>query len=125
MELGELAQQVEGFDALPPREKIRLFAWYLHAHKGKESFDNAAIRGCYDELHLAQPNIAMYLPRLAESKPPDLVKVGGGYKLIRSVRSSLDAKYGVHQSVVHVSKLLSELPNKVPDLAEKVFLFEG
>ena len=56
MELSELVQQVEGFDALPPREKIRLFAWFLHTHKRKDSFDNAAVRACYDELHLTDPN---------------------------------------------------------------------
>ena len=125
MELSELVEQVEGFDMLPTREKIRLFAWYLHAHKLKDSFDNATIRACYHELHLTDPNVAKYLPRLADSKPPDLVKVRGGYKLERSVRSALDAKYGVHHSVVHVSKLLSALPNKVPDLAERVFLVEA
>jgi hypothetical protein len=125
MELHELVQQVEGFDALPPREKIRLFAWHLHTHKGKGSFDNATIRRCYDELHLAPPNVAQYLPRLAESTPPDFVKVAGGYKLERSVRTGLDVKYGVHQSVVHVSKLLADLPSKVPNLAEKTFLVEA
>jgi hypothetical protein len=125
MQLSELVQQVEGFDGLPPREKIRLFAWHLHIHKTKESFDNAAIRGCYDELHLAQPNVALYLPRLAKAKPPDLVKVKGGYKLERSIRGALDMKYGVHESVARVSKILSDLPGKVPDMAEKAFLAEA
>jgi hypothetical protein len=125
MELKELVEQAEGFDTFPTREKIRLFAWHLHINRGKEFFDNAAIRACYDELHLAVPNVAMYLPRLAESKPPDLVKVRGGYKLERSVRANLDAKYSVHHSIVHVSKLLADLPGKVPDLAEKTFLAEA
>lgn len=125
MELSELVAQVEGFEALPTRDKIRLFAWHLHTHKGRETVDNAAIRSCYDELHLTQPNVAMYLPRFAEAKPPDLVKVKGGYKLERSVRTSLDAKYGVHHSVVQVSRLLIDLVGKVPDLAEKNFLAEA
>ncbi len=125
MELADLAAQVDGFDNLPPREKIRLFAWHLHTNGGKDVFDNAMIRSCYDQLHLAVPNVAMYLPRLAEAKPPDLVKVKGGYKLERSVRAALDAKYGVHYSVVQVSKLLADLPGKVPDLAEKNFLVEA
>src|SRR5260370_23190749 len=67
----------------------------------------------------------MYLPRLAASRPPDFVKVKGGYKLERSVRANLDAKYGVHRSIVQVSKLLADLPGKVPDLAEKNFLTEA
>ncbi len=125
MDLRDLVEQVEAFDALPPREKIRLFAWHLHTNNGKELFDNASIRACYDELHLASPNVAMYLPRFAESRPPDLIKIKGGYKLERSVRAALDAKYGVHQSVVQVSKLLADLPGKVPDLAEKSFLAEA
>jgi hypothetical protein len=125
MELKELAEQVEGFDALPPREKIRVFAWHLHTNRSKEVFDNAAIRACYQELHLADPNVTKYLPRMADSRPPDLVKVRGGYKLERSVRVSLDAKYGIHHSVVQVSNLLAKLPGKVPDLAEKNFLIEA
>jgi hypothetical protein len=125
MELRELVEQAKGFDTFPPREAIRLFAWHLHTNKGKEFFDNAAIRACYGELHLAAPNVAIYLPRLAASKPPDLVKVKGGYKLERSVRANLDAKYGVHRSVVQISKLLGDLPGKVPDLAEKNFLAEA
>ena len=125
MELKELIEQVEGFDALPPREKIRLFAWHLHANKAREAFDNAAIRACYDELHIADPNVSKYLTRMAEARPPDLVKIGGNYKLERSVRASLDTKYGVHHSVVQVSKLLADLPGKVPDLAEKNFLIEA
>jgi hypothetical protein len=125
MELTELVGQVDDFDNLAPREKIRLFAWHLHANKGVEVFDNAAIRACYEELYLAVPNIAMYLPRFAEAKPPDLVKVKGGYKLERAIRASLDAKYGVHHSVVQVSKLLADLPGKVPDITEKNFLVEA
>jgi hypothetical protein len=125
MELKDLAAQVEGFDALPPREKIQLFAWHLHTNKGKETFDNAAIRTCYDELHIAAPNVAMYLPRMAGSRPPDVVKIRGGYKLERSIRAAFDAKYSVHDSIVQISKLLSSLPGKVPDLAEKNFLLEA
>jgi hypothetical protein len=125
MELVDLAVQVDGFDNLRPREKIRLFAWHLHSNKGKDVFDNAAIKACYDELNLAVPNVAMYLPRFAEAKPPDLVKIKGGYKLERSIRAALDEKYGVHQSVVQISKLLADLPGKVPDIAEKNFLVEA
>jgi hypothetical protein len=108
MELADLVQQVEGFDKLPPREKIRVFAWWLHTYRTKEAFNNADIRACYDQLHMSQPNVAMYLIRMAEYKPPDVVTVKGGYKLERSVRSVLDAKYGIHHSVVQVSKLLSD-----------------
>jgi len=125
MELADLVQQVEGFDKLPPRETIRLFAWWLHSHQAKETFNNADIRACYDLIHMAQPNVALYLPRMAEFKPADVVKMRGGYKLERTVRSALDARYGIHHSVVRVSKLLADLPDKVPGLAEKAFLQEA
>jgi hypothetical protein len=125
MELRDFVAQLEGFNGLPPREKIRLFAWYLHTYRGQDAFDNAAIRACYDELHMPDPNVAKYLPRMEAFKPPDLVSVKGGYKLERTVRISLDEKYGVHHTVVQVSKLLTDVIGKVPDLAEQTFLAEA
>jgi hypothetical protein len=123
MELADLVNQVSGFDEAPPREKIQLLAWFLHTHKGKEVFANADIRACFSELHMADPNVAKYLSRMVEYK--DLMKVRDGFKLERAARITLDAKYGTHHSVVQVSKLLTDLPGKVPDLAEKNFLAEA
>ena|SRR5262245_37573407 len=54
-----------------------------------------------------------------------LVKERGAFKLAHTVRAELDKKYGVHYSVVQVSRLLTDLPGKVPDLAEKNFLAEA
>jgi hypothetical protein len=125
MELKDFVEQVSHFDALRPREKIQLFAWYLHTHRSTETFDYEAIRNCYKELHLIPDDVSVYIPRMAACSPPDLVKQRGSYKLARSVRSTLDAKYGVHRSVVQVSKLLSDLPDKVPDIAERTFLHEA
>jgi hypothetical protein len=123
MELADLVNQVSGFDTSTPREKIQIFAWFLHAHRNRDVFDNVDIRACFAELHLADPNVAKYLPRLVDYK--DLMKVKGGFKLERAIRTALDAKYGVHHSVVRVSKLLAELPDKVPGVAEKAFLLEA
>jgi len=124
MQLHELVEQVPGFDAAAPKEKIKLFAWWLHAHGGKEQFGPVDIRGCYDKLHIDEPPaLATYLTRMGEAK--DLLKEKGQYKLARSVRSDLDKKYGIHQTVVQVSKLLTDLVGKVPDLAERDFLDEA
>jgi hypothetical protein len=123
MELAELADQVGGFDQLQPREKIKLFAWFLHTHKNLEVVDNAAIRGCFSELHLVDPNVAKYLPRMVGYR--DFMKVKGGYRLERAVRMEFDKLYGLHHSVVQVSKLLAELPSKVPNVAERAFLDEA
>jgi hypothetical protein len=124
MELQELVEQVPGFNAAGPKDRIKLFAWWLHIHGGKELFGPVDIRGCYDKLHIDEPPaLATYLARMADAK--DLLKEKGQYKLARSVRAELDKKYGVHYSVVQVSKLLADLPGKVPDLAEKNFLAEA
>jgi hypothetical protein len=125
MELADLVNQVTAFDTSSPREKLRLLAWFLHTHRGKDTFNPADIKACFDQLHMVQVNIALNLNRMAERTPPDLLKERKGFKLARGVRNELDAKYGVHHSVVQVSKLLAELPGKVPDLAEKNFLAEA
>ena len=123
MELPDLVGQVDNFGDLPPREKIRLFAWWLHAHKGVELFGNEAIRGCYKTVHLPPDQIAKYLGRMVDNG--DLVKERGSLKLGRAVRTQLDAIYGVHPTVIQVSKMLADLPGNVPDLAEKAFLDEA
>ncbi|RVG14962.1 hypothetical protein [Sinorhizobium meliloti] len=125
MLLADFVQQVDGFDTLSPKEKIKLFGWYLHVHKALTSFDNEAIRACFKQLHLPSPDVSVYLPRMAAAKPPELLKERSRYRLGRGVRSELDKKYGVHQSVVQVSKLLSDLPDRVPNIAERAYLREA
>jgi hypothetical protein len=123
MELVDLINKVSGFDQLSPRDKIKIFAWFLHAYRDRETFDNTAIRACFAELHLADPNVAKYLPRMVDYK--DLVKTKGNFKLERSVRVDLDKKYGVHHSVVAVNRILTDLPEKVPRIDERSFLQEA
>lgn len=125
MELSDLVVLVNGFDKLPPREKIRLFGWYLHTYKAAESFDLEAIRSCYKQLHLVPDQISTYVANMIKAKPPDLIKERGVLRLSRTVRASLDASYGLHQTTVAVSKLLAELPNAVPNLTERAFLAEA
>ncbi|MBB4429111.1 hypothetical protein GGD66_007711 [Bradyrhizobium sp. CIR48] len=124
MELRDLVDQVPGFDAAAPKEKIKLFAWWVHTHGGKEFFGPAEIRWCYDTLHIDEPAaLATYISRLADAK--EVIAEKGKYKLARSVRSDLDKKYGVHHSVVAVSKILTDLPSKVPTVEERAFLQEA
>ena len=124
MQLQELVEQVPGFDGAVPKESIKLFAWWLHTYGGKELFGPVDIRGCYNKLHIDEPPaIATYLTRMLAAK--DLLKEKNQYKLGRSVRADLDKKYGVHHSVVVVSKLLTDLIGKVPNLAEQNFLTEA
>jgi len=123
MELRDLVEQVSNFDTASPKEQIKLLAWWLHTHQAKDLFGPGDIRACYDSLHMLQQAIATYLMRLEADKA--LIREKALYKLSRNVRAELDKKYGVHQSVIIVDKLLSELPSKVPDLAEQAFLVEA
>ncbi len=125
MELADLVTQVADFDTFKPREKIRLFAWFLHARKNIEILDNVSIRACYRELHLQPDEVNVYTKLMMGYASPDLIKEKNGFKLARSIRTELDKKYGVHQSVVQTSKLLFELRGNIPDLAEQNFLNEA
>jgi hypothetical protein len=124
MELVDLIEQVSGFDASPPKEKIKLFAWWLHTHVSKELFGPAEIRSCFDKIHIDEPAaVATYLSRMVDSK--DLLKEKGQYKLGRSARAELDKKYGVHHSVVAINKILTDLSAQVPNIAQREFLQEA
>jgi hypothetical protein len=125
-QLRELVDQVTAFDTAGAKEQIKLIAWWLHVHDGRELFGPAEVRACYARLHLDEPPaLATYLTRMAEARPADLLKEKGKYKLARQARVDLDKKYGVHTSIVAVSKLLSELPDKIPNVNERAFLSEA
>jgi hypothetical protein len=123
MELRDLVSQVSGFDQLQPRDRIKLFAWFLHTYRNRETFDNAAVRACFSELHLVDPPVSKYLPRMVDYK--DLMRVQGNFKLERAVRVELDKRYGVHQSIIQVSNILAALPAQIPNVAERTFLDEA
>jgi hypothetical protein len=125
MTLAELLSQVPQFDSLPTNDKICLFGWYLQTFRHAETFGNSAIRDCFRQIDAPDPQVSVYLPRMAARKPPLLVRVRGEYKLEGSLKRSLDAKYGIHQHAVIVTKLLSELPTKIPNLAERAFMSEA
>jgi hypothetical protein len=124
MKLSELVEQVAEFDTAAPKERIKLFAWWIHVHGGREFFGPADIRACFDNLHIDEPPaLATYLSRLADAK--DFIAERGKYKLARSVRSEFDKQYGVHHSVIAVDKILTDLPAKVPSVEERAFLQEA
>lgn len=124
MQLNELVEQVIGFDTSAPKDKIKLLAWWLHVHDGKEFFGPVDIRACFNKLHIDEPSaLATYLNRMVDAK--GLLAERGKYKLARTVRSELDKQYGVHHSVVAVDKILTDLPAKVPSIEERAFLQEA
>jgi hypothetical protein len=125
MELAEFASMVPGFDGMLDREKVRHFAWYLHSYRKMEVFATGDVRKCFEEIRLVAPNVSLHLTRMAEVKPPGLIGSKGKYKLHRRDMTELDGRYGAHPATVAASKLLTDLPAKVPDLAERAFLEES
>lgn len=125
MTVKEFVAAVPNFAKLPHPEKILHFGWFLHTHGGKERFDQAAVRACYQDQHLPEPNYSEQFKRLLERRPKVLLQDSGGYRLEHSVRSKLDEKYGQHETTIALSKMLKELPGKISDQAEKLFLSEA
>ena len=125
MQLAEFVAEVRVFEGLQPREQIKLFGWFLHPHGNAPSFDNDTIRACFRHLHMATPEVHKILPRMADTKPPELLRHNGGYRLARQTRLPLDERYGTAPRVVAITRLLADLPPKVPSHTESVFLVEA
>ncbi len=125
MDLREFVGAVPNFAKLGHPDRILHFGWYLHTHKGKNHFSQAEIRGCYKDLHMDEPNLSGQFSRLIAKKPKVLLLDADGYYLEHSQREALDKKYGQHETTIALSKLLSDLPGKISNEAEKHFLSEA
>jgi hypothetical protein len=113
-----------GFDDWQHAEKIRFFAWQLHSTAAKPRFTTGDMRGCFERLNLSQPgNLSQQLAQLVQQK--QLLKDGQGYALEKRVRDSFEEQFGQRPSTVNVTKLLLELPSKVPDPLAREFLDEA
>lgn len=123
MQLTEFIAGVSRFGQLTHTEKIRLLGWYLHTFGGFERFDAAKLRTCYQELHLTPPDFSTYLKRMSERK--ELLKDSRGYRLEGTIRRQFDTRLNSNPTVVAVSKILSDLPSRVPSVTEKAFLNEA
>jgi hypothetical protein len=124
MDVIDFISSVDGFDALSTHDKICAFAWFLHEYKSAQTFGNSDIRECFRAAHLVSPDVSVYLPRLADKKPAELIRVKGAYKLEGTLRRALDEKFSCQRAVA-ITKLLSGLPDQIPDLAERAFLSEA
>jgi hypothetical protein len=125
MELKEFVAAVPHFATLGHPDKILHFGWYLHTHKQKAFFSQAEIRACYKEHHMEPPNLSDAFTRLVSKKPKVMLLEKGSYKLEHSTRTKLDEKYGQHENTILISQLLNDLPGKIPDVAERLFLSEA
>lgn len=126
MELDDLVRAIPNLARLSHAEKIKVFAWHLHTHRKMDRFDQAAIRACYDKLHYAKPsNFGPYFAQLQNKKPPVILKDRRGYRLEGQVREAFDAKHGTRPLTIVVDTMLADLPGKVPNEAERLFLTEA
>jgi hypothetical protein len=124
MTLGELADAVPDFASWKHADRIRLFAWFLHRHEGKPRFQPADVRRLYGALSLVEPaNYTRMLESLREAK--SLLRDADGLHLVKGLRDEFDKKYGQRPTRIAVHDLLTSLPGRVPNLAERVFLEEA
>lgn len=125
-QLENLVQSIPEFNSWIHAEKIRFFAWVLHSAEKKDRFTTRDIRRCFSNLHIEPPSsIAPFLTAMEKAKPKQVLKDKGGYYLERRVRDDYERRYGLAATTVSVRQLVLELPDKVPDLAEKDFLNEA
>jgi hypothetical protein len=107
-------------------DQIRYFAWYIHRDQGKHTFSSSDIAKCYDELALRKPtSIGPFLTQMCDGKAKQMLRTREGYRLERATLEQLDSKFGTRSITIQVTKLLEELPGRVPDIAEREFLKEA
>lgn len=126
MNLSEFVRSIPNFSAKNHPERIRAFGWFLHTEEHQDRFSTADMTACYDAADLDQPaNMRRFLDSLAEKRPPELLKDSRGYRLSQPVRERLDAELGKADTVIVVEKMLTDLPGKISDEGEKLFLQEA
>ena len=125
-DLKDFVSRVPEYSGWNHAEKIKFFAWFLHTLEAKPYVNGADIAVCYSTLHDEQPSsIAPFLSNMEKKTPKEAIKESRGYSLVKKVRDELDATYLKRRTTVMVEKLLADLPGKIPDHAERVFLEEA
>lgn len=124
-ELQDFVASTTGFYRKSAVDQLLIMAWFLGARQQRICFSPLDMRQCFRKVGLEAPDMSVYLPRLASKKPPQLIKEKGNYRLSGTVSRELDKKYGINPTVVAISQILSALPEKIPDIAERAFLFEA
>lgn len=124
-EIHDFAGSIPGFYRKTSVEQLLALAWFAEARQERVGFDGAFLRQSFRDAGLDAPDFSVYLPRLAAKKPPQLVKERTGYRLAASMRRELDKQLGGDPTVVAVAKALTDLPARLPDLAERTYLSEA
>jgi hypothetical protein len=125
-QLRDLVRRVDNYAAWNHAEKIKFFAWFLHSHMGVDRLKAADLKRRYDDLHEEPPsNIGPFLNEMEKRKPKVFIKDSRGYYLVGSLRNAFDSAYGQREITVQVTRLLSDLPDKIPSLVERDFFNEA
>lgn len=125
MELREFIARVPDFARLQQPDRVIHFGWFIHTQRNRQRFDQPAIRACYDDLSMEEPNLSLIFRRLLEKRPKVILQDGSGYFLEHKTREALDKKYGLHETTIALSQMLKDLPGQVSDEAERLFLSEA
>ena len=125
MELSEFTALVSNFSSLAQTDQILHFAWYLHTFRNKETVDQAAVRGCFKERHMDEPNLSLLFKRIIDRRPKVVLASGSGFRLESKIREQFDKEYGQHETTIAVTQMMKDLIGKVSDQGEKVFLAEA
>ncbi|MDP9012663.1 MAG: hypothetical protein M3O41_08435, partial [Pseudomonadota bacterium] len=118
----EEIKALDGFSALAHSDKIKLFMWWLHTHRGRDRVKPREVLYCYEKLSLVPTNVATAMDRLEGQK--QLVKNSQGYRLEMTIADALTAKYGQRDATIQVARLLTELPSRLANLKERAYLDE-
>lgn len=123
--LSEFVHGVSGFAGMSHADKIRHFVWYLHTEKRREELRVQDVRECFEAVHLDLPaNLARSVDALTEGRPPTLLKKGGSYRMHATARSALAHLCRKPESTVLVESALAELPAKLRNDSERLYLEE-
>lgn len=125
MDIGEFVRSIPNFASKSHLERIKAFGWFLHSERRQETFSPLDITKCYRTAHLDEPsNMSVFVKGLAEKKSPELLKDARGFRLTQPVRDQLDRELGKAEMVIVVEKRLADLPGKITDQGERLYLTE-
>ena len=125
MTLEDLAQAVPNFASLNHADKIKLFVWWLHSHDAKAYVQPKDVGACYAKLRISPPaDMGSFFRSFTERSPKQLLKSSEGYALERGISDGFTTKYGQRASTIQLVKLLTELPGKLANPAERSYLDE-
>ena len=125
MDVRTFVRSRSGFSSKNHPNRIKAFGWFLHVHALRERFSAADILDCYSKADLDPPaNMRRFLDSLTEKSPPELIRDANGFRLAHDVRIRMDEVFGEVGQVLAIERMLADLPGKLSDEGERLFLTE-